>query len=178
MKSHFFQVAKRNAAEALLTELGYTSNSSPISSKQQIKTSKDSESTPSHNTNGDKNRKVTFVEENHEPAPTLSVGGSGGRQLVPGVLLVTEQTAGFQKLKDNADKPVQAQAPPMKPPQAIQGVRSKDKLLYLAQLMNIQVQFSDFPKANHEMYLTLVSLSTIPPQVSVQQMMFYFAFIC
>lgn len=31
--------------------------------------------------------------------------------------------------------------------------------------MNIQVQFSDFPKANHEMYLTLVSLSTNPPQV-------------
>lgn len=56
----------------------------------------------------------------------------------------------------------------MKPPPAIQGVRSKDKLLYLAQLMNIQVQFSDFPKANHEMYLTLVSLSTIPPQVSAE----------
>nr|CAH7764588.1 unnamed protein product [Callosobruchus chinensis] len=45
------------------------------------------------------------------------------------------------------------------------GVRSKDKLLYLAQLLNIQVQFSDFPKANHEMYLTLVSLGTNPPQV-------------
>lgn len=46
-----------------------------------------------------------------------------------------------------------------------EGVRSKDKLLYLARLMNIQVQFSDFPKANHVMYLTLVSLSTTPPQV-------------
>lgn len=29
----------------------------------------------------------------------------------------------------------------------------------------LQVHFSDFPKANHEMYLTLVSLSTNPPQV-------------
>lgn len=44
-------------------------------------------------------------------------------------------------------------------------IRSKDQLLYLAQLLGVQVQFSDFPKANHEMYLTLVSLSTTPPQV-------------
>lgn len=59
-----------------------------------------------------------------------------------------------------------AQVPVNKvPSQPIQGVRSKDQLLYLAQLLNIQVQFSDFPKANHEMYLTLVSLSTHPPQV-------------
>jgi len=29
----------------------------------------------------------------------------------------------------------------------------------------LQVHFSDFPKANHEMYLTLVSLGTNPPQV-------------
>lgn len=48
---------------------------------------------------------------------------------------------------------------------ATQGIRSKDQLLYLAQLLGVQVQFSDFPKANHEMYLTLVSLSTTPPQV-------------
>lgn len=161
-------MAKRNAAEALLAELGYTSNVSITNSKPQMKSGKECDSIPSHSS-GDKNRKVTFVEENQEPQPTPSVGGSGGRQLVPGVLLVTEQTAGFQKPKDhNIEKTVQAQAPQMKPPQAIQGVRSKDKLLYLAQLMNIQVQFSDFPKANHEMYLTLVSLSTIPPQVSTK----------
>ena len=52
-------------------------------------------------------------------------------------------------------------------PPPTQGVRSKDKLMYLAQLMNITVQFSDFPKANHEMFLTLVSLNTRPPQVKI-----------
>lgn len=62
-------------------------------------------------------------------------------------------------------KPVQVPASKVAP-QPTQGVRSKDQLLYLAQLMDIQVQFSDFPKANHEMYLTLVSLSTHPPQVT------------
>lgn len=46
------------------------------------------------------------------------------------------------------------------------GKNAKEQLMYLGQLMNIQVQFSDFPKANHEMFLTLVSLNTHPPQVN------------
>ncbi|CAH0561945.1 unnamed protein product [Brassicogethes aeneus] len=156
------KVAKRNAAEALLADLGYSNgasaNGTPKSSAKLDEKNGDG--------NGDKNRKVTFVEEKQENQPNQSVGGSGGRQLVPGVLLVTEQNAGFQKSKEagGADKaPAAAQL--KAPVQPIQGVRSKDKLMYLAQLMNIQVQFSDFPKANHEMYLTLVSLSTNPPQV-------------
>ncbi|KAJ8950336.1 hypothetical protein NQ318_021196 [Aromia moschata] len=158
------KVAKRNAAEALLAELGYN-NTGTNNAKPVVKSEKEPEIAPS-NTSCDKGRKVTFVEETQEPQPSQSVGGSGGRQLVPGVLLVTEQNAGFQKQqKEVTEKPTQAQPTQLKTPQAIQGVRSKDQLLYLAQLMNIQVQFSDFPKANHEMYLTLVSLSTNPPQV-------------
>lgn len=149
------KVAKRNAADALLVELGYN-NTKPI----QPKNGKEEQNINQN----DKNRKVTFVEEKHDTQPTQSVGGSGGRQLVPGVLLVTEQNAGFNKPKnDNLDASKPVQAPQMKNPPP--GVRSKDQLLYLAQLMNIQVHFSDFPKANHEMYLTLVSLSTNPPQV-------------
>lgn len=102
------------------------------------------------------------------------MGGSGGRQLVPGLLLVGDQSANIQqnKIKSNENsnttngnekKNNQLNKVPPQPP--TEGVRSKDKLLYLARLMNIQVQFSDFPKANHVMYLTLVSLSTTPPQV-------------
>lgn len=149
------KVAKRNAAEALLTELGYSSTkSSPQKNDKEDQTANQN----------DKNRKVTFVEEKHDPQPTQSVGGSGGRQLVPGVLLVTEQNAGFTKPKnDNMEPPKPVQPAPLKNPPP--GVRSKDQLLYLAQLINIQVHFSDFPKANHEMYLTLVSLGTNPPQV-------------
>lgn len=119
----------------------------------------------------EKTRKVTFLEEK----PDAPVGGSGGRQLVPGLLLVGDQSASLQPSKT---KPAEAAAatngsdakksgPLTKaaPQPPVEGVRSKDKLLYLARLMNIQVQFSDFPKANHVMYLTLVSLSTTPPQV-------------
>ncbi|XP_044257055.1 double-stranded RNA-binding protein Staufen homolog 2-like isoform X3 [Tribolium madens] len=159
------KIAKRNAAEALLNQLGY--GNPPSNPKPVLKTEKETEI-------GDKTRKVTFVEEKTESTP--SVGGSGGRQLVPGILLVGDQTTNFQqnKPKENVmnnnsnscvDNKKTSQTQMKTPPQPIQGVRSKDQLMYLAQLMNIQVQFSDFPKANHEMYLTLVSLSTNPPQV-------------
>lgn len=157
------KVAKRNAAEALLVELGYN-NSAITNVKSTMKLEKESESITAAAIS-DKGRKVTFVEEAPESQPSPSVGGSGGRQLVPGVLLVTEQNAGFQKQVKDIDKSGPPQPTQIKAPQSIQGVRSKDQLLYLAQLMNIHVQFSDFPKANHEMYLTLVSLSTNPPQV-------------
>lgn len=161
------KIAKRNAAEALLALLGY---SHPTPPKPAIKTEKEAE------TSNEKTRKVTFVEEKIEAQP--SVGGSSGRQLVPGLLLVGDQSGAFhqnkQKLPAGSEvanngsngQEMKKVSPVTKgSPQPAQGVRSKDQLLYLAQLMNIQVQFSDFPKANHEMYLTLVSLSTHPPQV-------------
>ncbi|KAK9889929.1 hypothetical protein WA026_008737 [Henosepilachna vigintioctopunctata] len=141
------KVAKRNAAEALLSALGFASNNSILSKAEK-------------ETEPDKGRKVTFMEEKSEPSQ-VQVGGSGGRQLVPGLLLVGPQGDQFQQQKKE-----NVEAKRNIPPPTIQGaVRAKDQLLYLAQLMNIQVQFSDFPKANHEMYLTLVSLSTTPPQV-------------
>ncbi|CAH1998163.1 unnamed protein product [Acanthoscelides obtectus] len=68
--------------------------------------------------------KVTFVEENQQEhqAPQC-IGGSGGRQLVPGVLPVTDQSStGFQKQKDVAggDKPIQVQQQQIKGPSPIQ----------------------------------------------------------
>lgn len=46
-------------------------------------------------------------------------------------------------------------------------IRPKAQLLYLAQILGFQVQFTDFPKGgNKEEYLSLVTLSTNPPQHS------------
>lgn len=165
------KVAKRNAAEALLLLLGYTNNPAPQSvPKPALKVEKEVEPV-------EKTRKVTFMEEKQES----SVGGSGGRQLVPGLLLVNDHSVSFQQNKgkintseattsgsttssSDMSKGGQVQTS-KKTPLVTQSVRAKDQLIYLAQLLGVQVQFSDFPKANHEMYLTLVSLSTSPPQV-------------
>lgn len=45
-------------------------------------------------------------------------------------------------------------------------VHPKQQLLYLAEVLGFQVHFTDFPKGNKLDYLSLVSLSTNPPQVS------------
>lgn len=123
-------MAKRNAAEALLSDLGYATT--PSKSPQIVEKEEQSP------VQTDKNRKVTFVEEKHENQQTQNVGGSGGRQLVPGVLLVTEPNVSFAKPKpEPVEAPKQVQPAPLKNPPP--GVRSKDQLMYLAQLMNIQV---------------------------------------
>lgn len=81
------KIAKRNAAEALLAMLGY-SNPTASTQKPPLKVDKDAEM-------NEKTRKVTFVEEKLE---TPSVGGSSGRQLVPGLLLVGDQSGAFQQV--------------------------------------------------------------------------------
>ncbi|XP_039953616.1 maternal effect protein staufen [Bactrocera tryoni] len=45
------------------------------------------------------------------------------------------------------------------------GVHTKDQLLYLAKLLGFEVNFSDFPKGNHSEFLTIVTLSSNPPQI-------------
>merc|ERR1719357_2110765 len=52
---------------------------------------------------------------------------------------------------------------PQLPPQG-QGVSPKEQLSYLSQVLGFSVSYTDFPKKGE--YLSLVSLSTNPPQVS------------
>lgn len=194
------KLAKRAAAEGLLQLLGYSRPAAqPV--KPSIKTG-------DTNQDMDKSRKVTFLEE--EKVVELPAGGSSGRQLVPGLLLMADNTAGnyvhtptknsgvnlqttaaiAKELLKSGNSPTaealakaaasvvthknSATTPSMAKPllqqqpsqtQSSQVVRPKDQLLYLAQLLGFQVQFSDFPKGNHSEFLSLVSLSTDPPQV-------------
>ncbi|XP_062128398.1 maternal effect protein staufen isoform X1 [Drosophila sulfurigaster albostrigata] len=45
------------------------------------------------------------------------------------------------------------------------GVHMKEQLIYLSKLLDFEVNFSDYPKGNHNEFLTIVTLSTSPPQI-------------
>ncbi|XP_017839018.1 maternal effect protein staufen [Drosophila busckii] len=45
------------------------------------------------------------------------------------------------------------------------GVAMKEQLLYLSKLMDFEVNFSDYPKGNHNEFLTIVTVTTTPPQI-------------
>ncbi|GLH04028.1 Maternal effect protein staufen [Gryllus bimaculatus] len=188
------KLAKRAAAEGLLQMLGY-SRPSVQPAKPSIKTGETPEM--------DKNRKVTFSEDEKPPVDQMPTGGSSGRQLVPGLLLMSDgaTTNGYgqttptknsgvslqttatiakellkggssptaealakSSLNHKSSSPVGSLKPNQISPHS-QVVRPKDQLMYLAQLLGFQVQFSDFPRGNHSTFLSLVSLSTDPPQV-------------
>lgn len=51
-------------------------------------------------------------------------------------------------------------------PLTVAPVRPKQQLLYLAEVLGFQVHFTDFPKGNKRDFLSLVTLTTSPPQVS------------
>jgi len=216
------KLAKRAAAEALLQLLGY-SRPSLQPSKPAIKTGPEIE-------RQDKGKKLTFVDEvvctdldlgltvaGHAGHPPPA--GTGGRQLVPGLLYIddkgqkpaykpstttttTPQVNGKSALPNgiNSTNPGTTQAatiakellnggisptadalakksvpcvvgsspalPQVLPqlPTSGQGVSPKEQLAYLSQVLGFTVTYTDFPKKGE--YLSLVSLSTTPPQVS------------
>jgi len=213
------KLAKRAAAEALLQLLGY-SRPSLQPSKPAIKTGPEIE-------RQDKGKKLTFVDE--VVCTDLDLGltvaghpppaGTGGRQLVPGLLYIddkgqkpaykpstttttTPQVNGKSALPNgiNSTNPGTTQAatiakellnggisptadalakksvpcvvgsspalPQVLPqlPTSGQGVSPKEQLAYLSQVLGFTVTYTDFPKKGE--YLSLVSLSTTPPQVS------------
>jgi len=232
------KLAKRAAADALLQLLGY-SRPQPQPEKSSIK----------HQQNAapvdDRSRKVTFVEEmggmNVGIPPPDKSGAAGqmqlqmneqmvgaGRQLVPGLLLMSDGTTAVpytqpataqqsaqqqrpadgsmvnlqttatiaKELLKNGVSPtaealvknIPASGGHMVGPHGDQAaviksqhnmnnhhtqqqavpngvMHPKDQLMYLASVLGFQVQFNDFPKGSKNEYLSLVSLSTTPPQV-------------
>lgn len=194
------KLAKRQAAENLLTLLGFCRTNSP---------NQDALSIRSNNETIDNCRKVTFSEHSETvPVPSsASTGGSAGRQLVPGLLLVQQDKKGYcTTMKSNINSQTTAtiakellnagtsptadalaatksttitlngeESNERKSPiqststhsnsGSSEAIRPKGQLLYLAALLGFEVQFSDFPKGNHGEYLTLITLSTEPPQL-------------
>lgn len=171
------KTAKRLAAEAMLQRLGY--------------------SRPPPTPQGGAAAAVDGAEQALPAASTAAAtprGGimsplspRGGRQLVPGLLLVPAQgptggtglaapsaggggnlqasSAIAKELLDQGVSPT-AEALRQTAPVTVTPVRPKQQLLYLAEVLGFQVQFTDFPKGTKQDFLSLVTLNTSPPLVS------------
>lgn len=179
------KLAKKIAAENLLIAMGVNASKpvteTPIIEKKKIDMS-------------DKGKKVQFNESDGErkKTPAKSTSGSGGRQIVPGLLLVsntetfstptkpvtttttpssssTKDTSSLQSTDHSANEK-QSSSPNSNASNndsgiGENGVSPRDQLNYLAQLIGFSVSYADFPKANHTEFLSLVTLSTDPPHM-------------
>ncbi|XP_023933375.1 double-stranded RNA-binding protein Staufen homolog 2 [Lingula anatina] len=183
------KLAKRNAAESMLQELGY-SRPAPQPTKSSIKTA---------NGEGGIDKKVHFVDSAEgasngaEPVDAKPVSGRSVK--VPGVLVRSDQgyassgvtppsqpgvvpesrftpqtiAAIAQELLDKGSSKT-AEAilrTGQRPLSSRPTVQPKDQLCYLAEVLCFEVRFTDFPKGPHKTeYLSLVTVSLNPPQVS------------
>jgi len=126
-------------------------------------------------------KKVQFNESSAEKKPRTP---GNGRQIVPGLLLVSQAPDSFTT-PTKAVTTMAKESPPESSaektttttsPSSVasnqdsgigeSGVSPRDQLNYLAQLIGFTVSYSDFPKGNHSEFLSLVTLSTDPPHMS------------
>lgn len=178
------KLAKKIAAENLLIAMGVNASKpvteAPIIEKKKIDMS-------------EKGKKVQFNEPDAgKKTPAKSTSGSGGRQIVPGLLLVSntetfstptkpvtttpssssttsKDTSSLQSTDHTATEK-QSSSPNSNASNndsgiGENGVSPRDQLNYLAQLIGFSVSYADFPKANHTEFLSLVTLSTDPPHM-------------
>merc|ERR1719189_1719829 len=178
------KLAKRAAAEALLQLLGY-SRPGPQPSKPALRSPGEG--------GGEKGRKLTFVDEVSNGSGTnggrqlvpglLYIDDKAPKYKTPPIVSgapVSQQVNGAcnghggqaatiaaELLRGGTSPTAEAlvvpQNMPQLPPQG-QGVSPKEQLAYLSQVLGFSVSYTDFPKKGE--YLSLVSLSTNPPQVS------------
>jgi double-stranded RNA-binding protein Staufen len=170
------KLGKRNAAEQMLQMLGY-SLVPPAPAKPALKTSTTTAAaagadavdapsapvTPAVSGNGDK--RVTFVDHDPNAVPSaprspLAVNGErkpSDAELAKGLTVMANQ----QMISPGNSTAVGGGPQPVPCP-----VRTLDQLMYLAKVMNFEVQATNFPKqdSNKLEFISMVTLCTNPPQ--------------
>lgn len=185
------KIAKKIAAENLLVAMGVmqapvvSAESPPKERQRSDRGDRIDRGDRSDRSDGEKNRKVSFNDSDKKSKST------NPRQIVPGILLVSssesfstptlKQTPTTSQAtviaKETTEQQVQPPAEKPSSPHSNNSsnndsgiaesvVSPRDQLNYLAQLMGFTVSYADFPKGNHTEFLTLVTLSTEPPQMS------------
>jgi double-stranded RNA-binding protein Staufen len=188
------KLAKRNAAEAMLQHLGY-SRPSPQPSKPAIKTGGDGSTPAdkkvtfidhdsSHSSDSASGRQLVpgvllMPNDGTRPQGSSYVPGRQDNHVpgAPGSFSPKTTAAIAKELLDTGASPTAealGKAGPPQPsvsppkqtiPASKQAVSPKQQLLYLANVLGINVQITDFPKGNNKSeYLSLVSLS-VPPHM-------------
>lgn len=122
-------------------------------------------------------RKLSPIEGETTVEPLSSVSNASvstvncaGRQMVPGLLLIGTTPGKKIDLCRNTNTStvagIQESSQPVIPPKNSGGLRPEIRLRYLAQVLEYEVEFSDFPKGKKGDFVSLVTLNTNPPQVS------------
>ncbi|XP_052859599.1 double-stranded RNA-binding protein Staufen homolog [Anopheles cruzii] len=184
------KAAKWSAAEGLLSELGFAVTKTAVPSAAGGAVNKENQSAAANaeaTTVGNGQRKVVFNESivpskasdtralvnGNGTAQHGKGGDASARDLMNDSTASNDSTAtnssgvssassgGTQAASATTAVQSSAASTPSKPDVG----RNKEQLMYLAQLLKFEVQFSDFPKGNHGEYLTLVVLTTEPPQM-------------
>lgn len=145
------KLAKRHAAEAMLLHLGYN-KPSPQPSKPAIKSATEA---------GNGEKKVHFVENSEESGS----GGTGSRQMVPGLLVLPEGNRAtinnYSQLKGMSSQYNGGAATLLSDTGF--GMRPELKLREVAVRHNIEVKFDEFAgKNNTNEYLSRVVVASNP----------------
>ncbi|XP_057377966.1 double-stranded RNA-binding protein Staufen homolog 2-like isoform X2 [Daphnia carinata] len=122
-------------------------------------------------------KKLSLVEDEVAVEPlsavsnaSVSTANCAGRQMVPGLLLIGTTPGKKMDLCRNTNTPalagIQESSQPVIPPKNSGGLRPEIRLRYLAQVLEYELEFSDFPKGKKGDFVSLVTLNTNPPQVS------------